>query len=72
MCVETIVNGIIRLDQFLKWAGVVGTGGMAKALIQDGEVKVNGYPETRRGKKLNNGDVVQVFDESSYKVIIKE
>ncbi|MFA5507432.1 MAG: RNA-binding S4 domain-containing protein [Vulcanimicrobiota bacterium] len=48
----------IRLDQFLKLAGLVGTGGEAKALIQDGAVTVNGEVETRRGRKLQAGDVV--------------
>lgn len=48
----------IRLDQFLKWVGVVGTGGQAKFLILSGEVTVNGEPETRRGRKLVAGDEV--------------
>ncbi|WP_416674583.1 RNA-binding S4 domain-containing protein [Egbenema bharatensis] len=48
----------IRLDQFLKWAGVVQTGGEAKVLIQFGEVEVNGETETRRGRKLVEGDRV--------------
>nr|ABB17342.1 RNA-binding protein S4 [Coleofasciculus chthonoplastes IPPAS B-270] len=49
---------MIKLDQFLKWVGVVSTGGEAKLLIQDGEVQVNGTVETRRGRKLVPGDVV--------------
>jgi ribosome-associated protein len=49
---------IIRLDQFLKWAGIVQTGGEAKVLIQFGEVEVNGETETRRGRKLVEGDRV--------------
>ncbi len=49
---------IIKLDQFLKWKGLVETGGQAKLLIQSGEVKVNGQVETRRGRKLHAGDVV--------------
>jgi len=50
----------IRLDQFLKFSAVVGTGGQAKLLIQDGLVKVNGEIETRRRRKLLVGDVVEV------------
>ncbi len=46
----------IKPDQFLKIKGVVDTGGQAKLLIQDGEVKVNGKVETRRGRKLIQGD----------------
>ena len=49
----------IRLDQFLKSQGVVGTGGQAKLVIQDGQVLVNGTPETRRRRQLRSGDVVQ-------------
>jgi ribosome-associated protein len=52
----------IRLDQFLKVQGVVATGGQAKMMIQGGEVKVNGEVETRRGRKLNVGDVVCLED----------
>jgi ribosome-associated protein len=48
----------IRLDQFLKWHGLVGTGGEAKQRIQGGEVRVNGFQETRRGRKLKPGDRV--------------
>jgi ribosome-associated protein len=54
----------IKLDQFLKWVGVVQTGGEAKLLIQDGRVKVNGAVETRRGRKLVEGDRVTVLGES--------
>lgn len=53
----------IKLDQFLKIKGVVDTGGQAKLLIQDGEVKVNGKVETRRGRKLIQGDRVATFGE---------
>ncbi len=48
----------IQLDQFLKWHGLVGTGGQAKWVIQGGEVRLNGVVETRRKKKLKEGDKV--------------
>ena len=51
------------LGQALKAASLVGTGGEAKVLIQAGEVRVNGEVETRRGRKLEEGDVVEVGDE---------
>jgi ribosome-associated protein len=51
------------LGQALKAASLVGTGGEAKVLIQAGEVSVNGEVETRRGRKLEVGDVVEVGDE---------
>ncbi len=53
---------IIRLGQLLKAAGLVDTGGEAKALIQGGEVKVNGQVETRRGRQLQDGDRVVLGD----------
>ena len=53
----------IRLDQFLKSWGIVGSGGQAKLVIQAGEVSVNGEVETRRRHKLKPGDVVEFQDE---------
>ncbi|MFM2158828.1 MAG: hypothetical protein RLZZ124_1302 [Cyanobacteriota bacterium] len=50
----------IRLDQFLTWQALVGTGGEAKMRIQGGEVRVNGFQETRRGRKLKPGDRVEL------------
>ena len=50
---------MIRLDQFLKAQGIVGTGGQAKLLIQAGQIKVNGQVETRRRRQLHHTDVVQ-------------
>lgn len=52
----------IRLDQFLKLANLVGSGGEAKVLIKDGAVLVNGEVEIRRGRKLQAGDEVVVAD----------
>ena len=51
-----IETPFIRLDALLKFAGAVETGGEAKLLIQNGEVKVNGEACTQRGKKLYPGD----------------
>jgi ribosome-associated protein len=53
----------IKLDQFLKLSGIVQTGGEAKLLIQNGEVKVNGTVEVRRGRKLMAGDRILVLGE---------
>ncbi len=52
----TIDTPFIRLDALLKLSGAVGTGGEAKIVIQNGEVKVNGEVCTMRGKKLRSGD----------------
>jgi ribosome-associated protein len=48
----------IQLDNFLKLAGLVATGGQAKIVIQSGQVLLNGVVETRRKKKLRPGDRV--------------
>ena len=53
----------ITLGQALKAANLVGSGGEAKVLVQTGEVRVNGEVETRRGRKLKEGDVVEVGEE---------
>ncbi len=50
-----------RLDHVLKLSGLVETGGMAKHMIQSGEVAVNGNVETRRKKKLMAGDKVETY-----------
>jgi len=54
----------INLDQFLKWSGAVMTGGQAKLMIQQGQVKVNGEVETRRSRKLYPGDRVEFQGET--------
>lgn len=48
----------IKLDSFLKLTNLCESGGLAKTLIQEGEVMVNGDVETRRGKKLYKGDKI--------------
>ena len=53
----------ITLGQALKASDLVGSGGEAKVLIQAGEVLVNGEVETRRGRKLEVGDVVEVGED---------
>lgn len=53
-----ITTEYIKLDQFLKFSGLVPTGGEAKELIQSGNVSVNGEPCKMRGRKLHPGDRV--------------
>ncbi len=54
----------IKLGQALKAAGVVDSGVIAKLVIQDGAVMVNGEVEYQRGKKLHDGDIVTVNGET--------
>ncbi len=55
-----IMTEFIKLDQLLKFAGLCDTGGFAKELVQQGQVRVNGETCTMRGKKIRPGDVVEV------------
>ena len=66
---EVVINTeFIKLDQLLKWANFTGSGVEAKIFIQNGEVKVNDAVETRRGKKIYDGDVVEFAGE---KVVVR-
>ena len=49
----------IKLDQLLKWANFTASGVESKMFILNGEVKVNGEVETRRGKKIYDGYIVE-------------
>ena len=57
----TITTEFIKLQDLLKLANLVGTGGEAKIVIQNGDVSVNGEVCTMRGKKIRPGDTVS-FD----------
>lgn len=59
----------IKLDQFLKLADCIPTGGMAKAILQEGLVRVNKEPEKRRGRKLYPGDIIEVDGEGTFEVV---
>ncbi|MGW9585750.1 RNA-binding S4 domain-containing protein [Microbacterium sp. NPDC055455] len=54
----SIGGGAIRLGQFLKFAGLLDSGGEVKEAIIDGAVTVNGEVDRRRGRQLRLGDVV--------------
>ncbi len=51
---------VFKLDQYLKFNGWVESGGEAKLKIRSGEVLVNGVVETRRGRQLSPGDIIEV------------
>lgn len=63
-----IDSDFIRLDSLLKLCNAVMTGGHAKIVIQENEVKVNNEICTARGKKIRQGDKVE-FDGKIYEVI---
>ncbi|NBO29924.1 MAG: RNA-binding S4 domain-containing protein [Synechococcaceae bacterium WB6_1A_059] len=62
----------MQLDQFLKFQGLVGTGGEAKLLIQGGKVRVNGQIESRRGRKLQAGDRCRPDEHGEWHLAIAE
>lgn len=65
----TITTEFIRMDALLKLAGLVMTGGEAKAVIQNGEVSFNQEVCTMRGKKVREGDTVS-FDGTTVTVTV--
>lgn len=67
---ETVIikDEFIKLGQVLKLAGLVSNGVDAKFVITEGEVKLNGEVETRRGKKVYTGDIIE-YNGSQTKVV---
>ncbi|MGE4283117.1 MAG: RNA-binding S4 domain-containing protein [Clostridia bacterium] len=61
----------IKIDQLLKWAGVIGSGADAKMLIADGLVQVNGIVINQRGKKVFPGDSIIVHMGKEIKFIVE-
>ena len=59
----------INLDQFLKWAGIIESGGQAKLLLDDEIIKLNGNIVKERRKKLKPGDIVEIEGMGKWKVI---
>ena len=67
----TIHTDFIKLQDAMKYANAAESGGMAKTVIQEGEVLVNGEVCTMRGKKLYPGDSFTFMD-STYLICIHE
>lgn len=64
-----IISEYIKLDQLLKFANLVENGADAKFLVQNGFVSVDGEVETRRGRKLKGGEVVEIdYEGQSFSV----
>jgi len=59
----------IQLDQFLKLAGAVASGGEVKALLAEGMILRNDVPETARRRKLVPGDVITIDGNDTYRVM---
>jgi len=63
----SIGGEVIRLGQFLKFSGLIDSGGDAKEAVIDGYVRVNGEVERRRGRQLHAGDLV-AFEERTVRI----
>lgn len=61
-----INDEFIKLDQFLKYISIAGTGGHAKYLISEGHIEVNGHVVLQRGKKIRPGDTVRIQIEEEH------
>jgi len=59
----------IKLDQLLKWAGIVGSGGQVRLLVDDGLITINGVKIHERRKKINLGDIIEIKDMGIWKVM---
>ncbi len=59
----------VELFKVLKFEGLVGSGGEAKAMIEEGEVLVNGDVETRKRRKLLNGDLIE-FAGEEFRIVL--
>ena len=67
----SIDTEFIKLQDLLKLAGLCDTGGMAKMIIQNGDVTVNGEVCTMRGKKMRDGDYAE-YNGGRYTVKVEE
>ena len=68
----TIHTENIQLDQLLKWAGVVESGGQVKLMLADKLIRVNGNVETARRRRLYDGDVVELKGTGTWQVAVKQ
>lgn len=62
----------IQLDQFMKWAGVLPSGGEVKALLAEGLIFRNGEKESARRRKLHDGDVIEITDMGAWRVKVNK
>ncbi|MDT0672135.1 RNA-binding S4 domain-containing protein [Staphylococcus chromogenes] len=66
MAEEIIVDGELTLGQFLNYEGIVESGGQAKWFLKEYDVYLNGEHEARRGKKLSDGDQLDIPEVGSF------
>lgn len=64
-----INSDVIQLDQLLKWAGIVDSGGQVRFMLDEKIIKLNGVFLTERRKKVYPGDVVEIMGIGTWKVV---
>lgn len=62
----------IQLDQFLKWAGILESGGQVKPMLEEELILVNGKIETAKRRRLFDGDQVSIKDLGIWQVVVKK
>ena len=68
--IEVVINlEPVELYKVLKFEGLVGSGGEAKLVVDNGLVRLNGEVETRKRKKVVSGDVIE-FDQTRMKLVL--
>jgi len=68
--IEVVINREpVELYKVLKFEGLVGSGGEAKLVVDNGLVRLNGEAETRKRKKVVSGDVIE-FDQTRMKLVL--
>lgn len=66
---EIVINTeYIKLDSFLKYAGVISNGSDAKIMIANERIRVNDEIAFQRGKKLRDGDIISIDNKESYTI----
>jgi ribosome-associated protein len=71
MRVITVSTVPVELYKILKFEGLVGSGAEAKAVVAEGQVKVNGDVETRKRKKILDGDLIE-FGKEKLRIVLDE
>lgn len=64
----SITTEYVTLGQFLKLADIISSGGQAKPFLAEVQIRVNGEVDQRRGRKLRDGDVIEVDEYGTFQI----
>lgn len=68
MTVVPIHGEYVTLGQFLKITDIISSGGQAKSYLADADIRINGVPDNRRGRKLYPGDLIRVAGAGEFRL----